>query len=228
MVLPFGSLANAGAIVAGGLVGLTAGAKLSAQVREIVFQGLGLAVLLLGVRMALPLERPLLVVLSLSLGAALGQWLKLEDRFTALGERLKAVVGSRNPQFTAGLVGASLIYCIGSMAIVGAIDEGLRGDPTVLYAKAVLDGFAAVALAATYGSGVLLSCVPVFCYQYGLSLLAVACAGFFTPSLIAALSAMGGLLIMGIGLNVLGIATICIGNMLPALFIFLALWQAWP
>jgi uncharacterized membrane protein YqgA involved in biofilm formation len=152
MLLPLGSLANALAIVVGGAVGLSLGARVPERGRVLVFQGLGLAVLLIGVGMALKGERLLLILVSIITGGVIGELIRLEDLFLALGERLRRMVKSSSERFAEGFVAASLIYCIGSMAIVGALDEGLRNDHSVLYTKAILDGFASIALGSTHGS----------------------------------------------------------------------------
>jgi uncharacterized membrane protein YqgA involved in biofilm formation len=227
MLLPLGSLANALAIIVGGAVGLGLGARFPERVRVLVFQGLGLAVLLIGVRMALAGERQLLILVSIIAGAVIGELMCLEDLFLALGERLRRLVKSSSERFAEGFVAASLIYCIGSMAIVGALDEGLRNDHSVLYTKAILDGFASIALGSTHGFGVLFSAVPVFVYQFGLSLVAGACKDFFSPAMITDLTGLGGLLITAIGVNLLGLASIRIGNLLPSLVLLLVFAAIW-
>lgn len=228
MLLPLGSLANALAIVIGGVVGLSLGARFPERVRVLVFQGLGLAVLLIGVGMALKGERLLLILVSIISGGVVGELLRLEDLFLALGERLRRMVKSSSERFAEGFVAASLIYCIGSMAIVGALDEGLRGDHSVLYTKAILDGFASIALGSTHGFGVLFSAIPVFVYQFGLSLVAGVSKDFFSPAIITDLTGLGGLLITAIGINLLELAVIRIGNLLPSLVLLLVLATFWP
>ncbi len=222
-MIPVGSLTNAAAILAGGVVGLLLHGKFPERVRTIVFQALGLCVAVIGLQMALKMSEPLVVIFSLILGAVAGELVDIETRLEHLGDRVKALARSKNTLFTDGFVTASLIYCVGSMAILGSFDEGLRGDPTILLTKAMLDGFASVALASTYGAGVLFSCVPVFCYQYGLTLLAGAFQGFFTEALMAQITAVGGLLILGIGINLFGVVKIKISNLLPSLVAAVAL-----
>ena len=149
--------------------------------------------------------------------------LKLEDLFNRLGEILKSRVKSRNALFTDGFVTASLIFCVGSMAIVGSFDEGLRNDPSILLSKSILDGFASIALASTYGIGVIFSAIPVFIYQYGLTLFASLFRDVFSPVLINELTAVGGLLILGIGINLMKIKYIKISNLLPSLAVVVIL-----
>lgn len=217
MHMPVGTLVNALAIVAGGLVGLLLHGRFPEGVRRLVFQGLGLAVLVIGLQMALKMDRPLLVVFSLMLGGVAGELLRLEDRLEALGDTVKTLARSKNALFTDGLVTASLIFCVGSMAILGALDEGLRHDPTILLTKATLDGFAAIPLASTYGVGVLFSAVPILLYQGSMSLLAGCIREVATPELINQVTATGGLLIVAIGINLLELTRIKISNFLPAL-----------
>ena len=222
-MIAVGSLANAVAIGIGSLTGLLIGRKLPENVRRIVFQGLGLVVLVLGVQMALKFRHPLIAVFSLLIGGVAGELLRIEDRLASLGDIVKRRVNSRDERFTEGLVNASLMYCVGSMAIIGAFDEGLRGDSTVLLTKAVLDGFISVALASTYGLGVMFSAIPVFLYQYGLTLFAVRFQAVFSPAIVDELTGVGGLLIMAIGINMLEIQKIKVGNLLPALVVVVVL-----
>jgi len=216
-MIPVGSLTNAAAIIIGGTVGLLLHGRFPERVRTIVFQALGLCVSIIGLQMALLMSKPLLVIFSLILGGVAGELVDIESHLERLGDRVKTLARSKNTLFTDGFVTASLIYCVGSMAILGSFDEGLRGDPTILLTKAMLDGFASVALASTYGAGVLFSSVPVFCYQYGLTLVAGAFQSFFTEALMAQITAVGGILILGIGINLLGILKIRISNLLPSL-----------
>lgn len=219
MIIPVGTLVNVAAVLAGGTIGLVLHDRLPRRVKQIVFQGLGLCTLVIGMKMALVVENPLLLIFSIVIGGMLGAALKLEHAFEVLGDHLKNAVGSSGGGFTDGLITAFLIFCIGSLTILGAIDEGLRGDPTLYYTKAVLDGFASIALAATYGAGVLFSVIPMFIYQYGLTLAAVPAQAFFTDFMIAQLTSTGGALILGIGINLLEIKRIPLSDFLPALFV---------
>jgi len=217
MHLPVGTIANAAAIVVGSLVGLMAHGRFPERVKTIVFQALGLAVALIGLQMALKMERPMVVVFSVVLGGIAGELVRIEDRLEALGERLKRVARSQNTLFTDGFVAASILYCVGSMAILGSLEDGLRGDPTILLTKATLDGFAAIPLASTYGVGVMFSAVPILLYQGTMTLAAGSMRDLATPQLLGPLTATGGLLIIAIGINLLGMARIKAANLLPAL-----------
>jgi uncharacterized membrane protein YqgA involved in biofilm formation len=218
-VLPLGSIVNALAIIVGSVAGLLLGRRYPDRIRSIVFQGLGLAVLLIGMQMALKCQNPLLLIFSLVLGGIIGELIRLDDLFNRVGERLKKSVKSNNDLFTDGFVTAALIYGIGSMAIIGSFDEGLRGDPSILFTKSILDGLTSIALASTYGVGVLFSFIPIFLYQAGLTLFAYQFKDAFSPVLINELTAVGGLLILGIGFNILQFVEIKISNLLPSLVV---------
>ncbi len=222
-MIPTGSLVNAAAIIAGSLLGVLLHGRFPDRFRTIVFQGLGLCVLLIGIQMALKVENILIVIFSVLLGGIIGELLDLEGLFERLAGRFKKMMRSKDTGFTDGLITASLIFCIGAMAIVGSFDEGIRGDATVLYTKSILDGFAAVALASTYGLGVLFSFLPVLLYQGGLTLFAGFFQQHFTPQLIAQLTSTGGMLILGIGFTLLDIKRVKLSNLLPSLLVVVVL-----
>ena len=216
-MIPYGSLVNAGAIIAGGLIGCMLRSHFPERIRRIVFQGLGLCVVLIGLQMAFKAENLIVVTFAILLGGITGELMGLKELFERIGNRFKRAVRSKDENFTDGLVTSSLIFCIGAMAIVGSLEEGLRGDPTVLFNKAILDGFASVALAATFGPGVIFSFIPVLLYQGGMTLGAGAAQQYFTPAMINQLTATGGLLILGIGINLLELTEIKLPSLLPAL-----------
>lgn len=226
MELPVGTIVNALAVICGSLLGLLLRHGLPERLREIVFQGIGICTLLIGMQMALKVQNLLVVVFAVLLGGLLGEWARLEDRLRGLGDRLKQRMKSSEGKFTEGLLMAFLIFCVGSMTVVGALEEGTRGNPQLLYVKSVLDGFTSIALAATYGLGVLFSVVPLLIYQVALTLLAGAAQPLLSDVLVSQMSAVGGVLILGIGLNVLEIKTVRVTNFLPALFIVIPL-QLW-
>lgn len=217
MIFPLGALVNGLAIGVGGGLGLLMGTRLPEQTRTLVFQALGLCVVVIGMQAALQGTRPVAGIGALVTGCILGEALRLEEHCNALGERLKARLNLGNPTFTQGLVNASVIFCIGAMGILGSLDEGLRGSRDVLLAKAVIDGFIAMMLAARYGVGVLFSGVPVFLYQGVLTMGAASLHGWLTPPLVAELTSVGGVIILGIGLNMLELTRIRLANMIPAL-----------
>ena len=210
-MIPLGAIINALGITIGSLVGLAFGARLPERVRAIVFQGLGLCVLVIGFKMALLTQNPLIVIFSIVIGSVAGEMIGLE------GDWLKGRLKSSNPLFTEGMVNASVLFCIGAMAIIGSFDEGLRGDRAVVLSKTIIDSFAALAMASAYGLGVLFSAIPVLIYQGALTLLAGSLQSWLDPATMTELTAVGGTLIIGIGLNMLEITRISLSNMLPAL-----------
>jgi len=159
-----GTLVNIAAIAAGCLVGRWAGQFLSDRVRNTMMAGLGLAVLLIGLQLALPSQQPMIVIGSIILGGLLGELLNIEGRLEAFGRRLQLRFAGAG-KIAEGFVTASLLYCVGAMAIMGALQDGLGGEPTILYAKSALDGIASVALTSTLGIGVLFSVLPLLFYQ---------------------------------------------------------------
>jgi uncharacterized protein len=215
--MPIATLVNAAAIILGSFMGVFLGRNFPDRVRTIVYQGIGLCVLAIGLDMALQYDNIILVVFSVLLGAVTGELLKLDEKMTSLGDWLKTRIKSKDARFTDGFVTASLIFCIGSMAILGSIDEGIRGDRTVLLTKSILDGFISIPLAATYGIGVLFSALPILLYQGSITIAASQSQAFFSPEIITQITSVGGLLIMGIGLSLLDVKKINVTNLLPSI-----------
>jgi uncharacterized membrane protein YqgA involved in biofilm formation len=212
-----GTFVNTGAVVVGSLLGVVIGKRLPDRIKTIVMQALGLSVILIGLQMALSGTRPLFVIGSLLLGAITGELLDIEGRIAAMGEWLKRRFRSESPTFVQGFVTASVLYCTGAMVIVGAIRDGTVGDPSILYIKSLLDGVASIAFASSLGSGVAFSALSVFVIQGSITLLASKLAFLQGPGVIEAVTATGGLLILGIGINILEIKQIRVGNLVPAL-----------
>lgn len=219
MTLPIGTFINAGVIVAGACIGMLLGNRLPERMRLIVFQGLGLCTLSIGLQMTLATQNPLFMVGSILLGAVIGEAIRLEDAISAGGEAVKRALKSGNARFTDGFVAATLLFCIGSMAIIGPLQEGLDGDRTVVLTKAMLDFFAAIALGAAFGSGVIFSSLPVILYQGSITVAAESLRPFLTDPLRAEITAVGGVMIIGIGINLLEIKKIRLSNLLPALIV---------
>lgn len=215
--MPIATFVNAAAIILGSIIGVLLGRNFPDRVRDIVYQGIGLCVLVIGLDMALQFGNIILVVFSVLLGAVTGEMLKLDQKMTGFGDWLKQKIKSKDIRFTDGFVTASLIFCIGSMAILGSIDEGIRGDRTILLTKSILDGFICIPLAATYGIGVLFSSLPIILYQGSITIAASQSQAFFSPEIITQITSVGGLLIMGIGLTLLDIRKVNVTNLLPSL-----------
>lgn len=219
MTLPVGTFINAGVIVAGGLIGMLLGNRLPERIRLIVFQGLGLCTLSIGMQMAFQTTNPLYMAGSILAGAVIGEALRLEDALTRGGEAVKRSLKSGNARFTDGFVAATLLFCIGSMAIIGPLQEGLEGDRTIVLTKSMLDFFAAIALGAVYGSGVMFAALPIIIYQGSITLFADVLRPWISDLLRAEITAVGGIMIVGIGINLLEIKKIRLSNLLPALVV---------
>ncbi len=222
-MIPTGSLVNGAAIIGGSIIGILLHSRFPERIREIIFQALGLGVIIIGIQMSLKVQDILILIFSLLIGGVVGELLRLDTMFEKLAGKLKNAVGSSDTGFVDGLITASLIFCIGAMAIIGSFEEGIKGDATVLYTKSILDGFASIALASSYGVGVLFSFIPVVIYQGALTLFASSFQEWFSPLIIDQLTATGGLLIIGISLTLLDIKRINLANLLPSLGIVILL-----
>ena len=222
--MPIGSIVNAATVILGSTIGILVRQRLPVRIKGIIFQAVGLATLVLGTQMALQVGGDFLVLIfSLILGGIVGEIVKLSTRMDALGDGLKARIHAKDERFTEGLVTAFLIFCVGSMTFVGALNEGLSGDRTLIFSKAILDGFTSMVLASVYGVGVLFSALPLFLVQAGLTLLAAQFQTLFPEVLIQQLTAVGGALILGIGFNLLEIKEIKTVNLLPSLLVVVIL-----
>lgn len=217
-----GTIVNVAAICAGALVGRYAGRFVPNRIRQTVMAGLGLAVVLIGLQLAIESKQPMVVIGSLIAGGVLGELMQIERRLESLGQWLQGRFAASG-NIAEGFVAASLLYCVGAMAIMGALQDGFRGTPTILYAKAALDGVASIALASTLGIGVLFSVLPVALYQGGITLAAESARSLLTGSVVLEMNAVGGLLITAIGLDLIGIKRLPVGNMLPAVFVAVGL-----
>ena len=216
-----GTIVNVIAIFLGCSVGFILKSKFPEKIGKIVMQALGLASLLIGMQMALKTDNILLLIFSLTIGGIIGEVIGIEEGLEKFGERVKLKFKSSNSseRFVEGFVTASLLYCVGSMAIMGALKEGLSGNPDILYTKSLLDGLTSIAFTAAMGLGVLFSAIPVFLYQGGITLLARSIKDFLSPEVINEMTAVGGILILGIGFGLLKIKKIKIGNLLPAILV---------
>lgn len=217
-----GVLVNVLAIIVGGLVGLVLKKGLSNQVKKVVMQGIGLSVLVVGMSGALLTENFLLLILSIVSGGIIGALIRIDYRLEKLGENIETKFegkASENSGFAKGFVLATLVYCVGAMAIIGSIEAGVEGDNTTLYVKSILDGVTAIVFTATLGYGVIFSSVPVLIYQGLIVLLATQLEPYLTEQMINETGAVGGVLIIGIGFKLLEIKSINLGDLLPSLLI---------
>lgn len=217
-----GTLINMVAILAGSALGLLLRKGIPDRLRDTVMQGLGLCVLLIGASGALRTADTMCVIISIVVGGLIGAAVNIERQLERLGEAAEKKFAHSEGGFANGFVTASLVYCVGAMAIVGSMDSGLRGDHATLIAKSALDGVSAIFFASALGPGVALSAVAVFVYQGAIALLATWIAPLLTDPIITEMSAVGGLLIIGIGLNMIYDKHISVGNLLPAIFVPMA------
>ena len=196
------------------------------RLRETVMQGLGLCVMVIGIMGAIKTQDMMVIIISVVVGGWIGALFNIEKRLDQLGRYMQRLLAGKHDAgdntFAKGFVTASLIYCVGAMAIVGSLESGLKGDHSTLIAKSALDGISAIVFASTMGPGVALSALAVLIYQGSIALLAQWASPLFTTVLIAEMSAVGGLLIIGIGLNLLFDKHLSVGNLLPAIFVPMA------
>ncbi|NLL36374.1 MAG: DUF554 domain-containing protein [Fretibacterium sp.] len=219
-----GTLFNAAAIVAGGLCGLLIGRFIPERVHRAIFQCFGLFCFYLGIDMALRTKGLLVCLMSLTVGVIIGELLDLDSRLASVGDFLKAKTGrGRHETFTEGFVSSTLLYCIGSMAILGSIENGINNNPDILVAKGVMDGTSSILLAASLGVGVLFSSLPLMLYQGVITLAAGQAQIFITPTMMDNLSGVGGIMILAIGFNLLKIVEIKTCNYLPAVLLVVLL-----
>lgn len=221
-----GTVVNVAAIAGGSLLGLLVGRGIKEKYQETVIYGLALCVIVLGIQMALQGQHILLTIISLVVGSILGEALGIEEKLEQVGtllaekfqkSRKKGDAGT--DAFVEGFLNASLLYCVGAMAIVGSIQDGLSGDPTTLYTKALIDGLSGIIYASNFGVGVLFSALSVGVYQGILTALAGFLGPWMSQLVVQEVAACGGLMILGIGLNMTKLLKIRVGNMLPGLLV---------
>ena len=214
------AVVNAIVVILGGLLGLVLGGRLKEEHTQTIVNALGICTIVIGITSSIATSNILIVIICLVIGTIVGEMLKIETRLDSLGDWLKAKVAKKGGgRFTEGFVTASLLFCVGSMAIMGSFDAGLRGDYNTIFAKSALDCVMAVTFAATMGVGVLFSSATVLVYQGALTLLAGVVEPFLSAAVVVEMSAVGGIMLIGTGMNILGLTQkrIRVGNMLPAI-----------
>ncbi len=226
-----GTVINAAAVAAGGLIGLKLKNGIKQNLQDIMMQACGVATIFIGGSGALSkmlvlqdgkfeTQGTMLLIFSLVLGSLLGEWIDIEKKMDVLGEKIKKAVKAENDNlFVEGFVNVSLIICVGAMAIVGAIQDGVSGDYSLLTAKAILDFVIVVVFAAAYGVGVVFSAVPIFVYQGLITLAAAFLGSFVSDAIVSDLSFIGSALIFCVGVNIGFGKKFKVGNMLPALIV---------
>ncbi|MDR3560980.1 MAG: DUF554 domain-containing protein [Negativicutes bacterium] len=222
-----GTLVNAAAVVVGSGIGLLVKKGLPQKCQQTIQQGLGLAVVLIGLQMAFKTQNIMIVIFSLTLGGLVGEALNIDGGLQRIGEWVSSRCGDANSNVGQGFISASLVFCVGAMAIVGAIQEGLTGDATTLFAKAMLDGVTSLLFAATMGVGVALSALTILVYQGSITLLAGWFGGLLNDALVKEITAVGGILILGIACTMLEIKKINVANLLPAIPVAAIIARLW-
>lgn len=223
MVL-FGTVVNVLLILVGALIGRFLH-NVPERMKETVMYGIGLAVVAIGIQMTFESTQILIVIISIVIGAVIGEWIDLDTKINKLGQWIesKMPIKQKGPSFSQGFVTATLIFVVGSMAIIGAIDSGLRNDHDVLIMKGIIDGFTSIILSSTLGIGVALAAVPVFLYQGMITLFSTQISKFIPEELldffIVEMTATGGLMIIAIGLNLIGITKIRVANLIPGIIV---------
>ncbi|NLX61981.1 MAG: DUF554 domain-containing protein [Tissierellia bacterium] len=214
-----GTIVNSATIIVGSILGVFLNKGIKDEYKSTIMDGVALVVILIGIMGALDTENIILMTISIVAGSITGEALQIEKKLDKLGSSLEQKLGRGNSNFSKGFVTASLVFCVGAMAIVGSLESGLRGNHSTLFAKSILDGISSIIFASTLGIGVGFSALAVFLYQGTITLGASFVKELLTPEVINEMSAVGGLLIAAIGINILGLKKIRVGNMLPSIFI---------
>jgi len=219
-----GTLLNAATVLVGGLLGTFLGDRLPERIREATVRGIGLFTLAMGAKFAIDTDNLLYPLFAILIGGGLGAWLALHARLDRLGDALQrrfaaADATAKPSTVSEAFVTGAIVFCVGPLTFLGAIQNGLTGDATLLTIKSVLDGFTAVALAATLGWGVLLTVVVILVYQGGLAAGASVLAGLLSDPQLREMNAAGGLLILGVGLKLLRVRDVAVADFLPAIVV---------
>lgn len=214
-----GTIVNAIVIIAGGLLGLLLKGGIPKRVQETVMNGLSLCIIYIGLSGTMKGQNVLLIIISMVIGCIIGELLNLEMKIKNLGDFIESKSKGKLGKLSDGFVTSSLLFCVGAMAIVGSLESGLTGNHTILYAKSMIDGITSIIFASSMGVGVLLSSVSVFIYQGIITLGASFLKGILVQAVINDMTAVGSLLIIGLGFNMLKMTKIKVANLLPAVFI---------
>lgn len=222
-----GTWVNAATVIVGGILGLLLKRHISHRLSTIFFQAIGLFTLMLGVKMALQSEHVIVLILSLIVGALVGESVHLDEKVEQLGHYVRIHLKVGNDKFAEGLITAFLLYCIGSMTVIGSIQEGLGQGHDLLFTKSIMDGFSSILLAAGFGISIPLTAIPLVIFQGSLTFLAYFFGTHFSMSIINELTATGGILLIGLAINILEIKKLRVMNMLPSLiFVCCFMWIA--
>lgn len=214
-----GTIVNAAAVVGGTLLGVLVKGRLPEKIVDVVFQGIGLFTLILGADMALKTQNFMVAVSSVVLGAVCGGWMDIDKHMHRLSNFVerRMTSGAASGRFTEGVITSTMLFCVGSMSILGAVEDGTGQTPMLLYTKSIMDGISSIAFAASFGLCIAFSAVPLLIYQGAITLFAGFVMRFMSDAMIADMTGVGGILLVGMGLNILNVKNINVVNMLPAI-----------
>lgn len=217
-----GTIVNSLAIIGGCLIGLIVKGRLTEKISSTIMNGLALCVLYIGISGALKGKDTLQIIICIALGALIGEIIDIDRRLNDLGNMIERKINGKRKNnsndkisISEGFVTSSLLFCVGAMAVVGSLESGLQGNNSTLFAKSILDGVSSIIFASSLGGGVMLSSIAIFIYQGSITLLAGGLSTILTDNVISNMSAVGSLLIVGLGFNMLGISKIKVANLLP-------------
>lgn len=214
-----GTLVNFSSIIVGSIIGILFKNGIPEKISNTIMQGLSLCIILIGISGAIKGSNTLLIIISMVIGGLIGELIDLDNLLQKLGDKIEEKFKGKGIKISEGFVTASLLFCVGSMAIVGSLQSGLEGNHTILFAKSMLDGIASIIFASSLGVGVMLSSFSVLIYQGAITLAASSLKALLIQSVITEMTAVGSLLIIGLGFNTLNITKIKVANLLPAIFI---------
>lgn len=214
-----GTIVNAGAIILGSLVGLLAKKAIPQRMGDLIMTAIPIVVMVLGIQFSIASANILIVIVSLVIGAIVGEWIDIDKKLDNFGKSVQSKLKGKDSNFSVAFVSTTLIYCVGSMAILGSIESGINNHHTILYTKALMDGISAIFFASTLGAGVIFSSISVLLYQGILTILAGYVAPYLSAAVVTEMSATGGILLIALAFTILGIKKIKVANMLPAIFL---------
>ena len=214
-----GTIVNTLAIIAGAMIGVIAKKAIPQRMGDLVMSAISIVVMVLGVQFGIASSNILIVIVSLVVGGIIGEWIDIDRRLEDFGVRIQSRMKGGDSNFSAAFVSTTLIYCVGSMAILGSIESGINGNHTILYTKSLMDGISAIFFASTLGAGVIFSGISVFIYQGILTVLAGYIGPYLSPEVVTEMSASGGILLIALSFTILGIKKIKVANLLPAIFL---------
>ena len=214
-----GTIVNTLAIIAGAMIGVIAKKAIPQRMGDLVMSAIPIVVMVLGIQFGIASSNILIVIVSLVVGGIIGEWIDIDRRLEDFGVRIQSRMKGGDSNFSAAFVSTTLIYCVGSMAILGSIESGINGNHTILYTKSLMDGISAIFFASTLGAGVIFSGISVFIYQGILTVLAGYIGPYLSPEVVTEMSASGGILLIALSFTILGIKKIKVANLLPAIFL---------